>query len=775
MDDDATEEMGEGFGAGGFGDDDDVPTPTRGKAGRPAPVKKGGGRKVLFAVLVLLLLAGAGAAAYFAFLYDPRPNIGPIVRNPESKKNTPEPDNKAETDPDDPAKTDPEKKGETNPDLKTKKATPVSAPSAALEWVSAKGTAFVAIRLGDFMNTPGGQKLLKRVRAMPDNKLEMLDKLSGLEVENLREIIAVMAEPPAGDAPPDKGYLIVSTSKPADMEKIEKTAEEMMAVKKEINGKVAWVIEADPKKPTFHLVTPELAIFGPEDVLTPLLTEPVSKEGPLAAAIAAASGDRSQIFAGFVIPAEVAAMGREKLEGPLEGVKPLLEASEGSLTVHSDKALQVLAKLKFPDPEKAEEAKKAVDGLLGFAGLMLPGMKQKLDPAQMKTYQLAEAALKSIRPTVAGDTVSIPVKVDASLDELVEKALEAMVLKKGAPSLEPPPVTIEKKETLEKKIPEKKELPEEKDIPEKKSEKKDLPEEKVEKKAVPEKKDDKLPAGLSVELPGLKLDALPTLPKREAPAGLALPEAFSASELTPRPKEGRNLRKLALAMHAFEAKNRTLPAAKLGDSLSWRVAILPFLDEPKLFAEFKTEEPWDGEGNKKLLERMPKLFEHPNRPAPLGHTYYRIVTGPKTIFPDGKALSVARIADGSGQTLLIVEARDAVPWTKSDELTLEADGPLPKLGDAAKGGDFLAAFADASVAIVRSEDADLLRAALTAMGGEKMNLRKLVKPVEAVAEGPVDPSVPPGALNWISADSLRPHPRRRPAKDAGRQGSCDRR
>ena len=41
--------------------------------------------------------------------------------------------------------------------------------------------------------------------------------------------------------------------------------------------------------------------------------------------------------------------------------------------------------------------------------------------------------------------------------------------------------------------------------------------------------------------------------------------------------------------------------------LSWRVAILPFIDQDALFKEFKLEESWDSPHNLKLLPRMPTI------------------------------------------------------------------------------------------------------------------------------------------------------------------------
>ena len=43
---------------------------------------------------------------------------------------------------------------------------------------------------------------------------------------------------------------------------------------------------------------------------------------------------------------------------------------------------------------------------------------------------------------------------------------------------------------------------------------------------------------------------------------------------------------------------------------SWRVLILPFLDEGALYKQYDFSEPWDGPNNSRLLARMPRVWPH---------------------------------------------------------------------------------------------------------------------------------------------------------------------
>jgi hypothetical protein len=134
-----------------------------------------------------------------------------------------------------------------------------------------------------------------------------------------------------------------------------------------------------------------------------------------------------------------------------------------------------------------------------------------------------------------------------------------------------------------------------------------------------------------------------------------------------------------------------------GQPYSWRVALLPFLEEDNLFHQYRRDEPWDSPANKAVLARMPRVFALPGRRAADSLTHYQVLVGPGTAFesPDWKV----RLGDflrGADQTILAVEAADPVPWTKPEDLSYTPDGPLPKVGGLV-GKGFHALFADASV------------------------------------------------------------------------------
>src|SRR5262249_22217463 len=117
-----------------------------------------------------------------------------------------------------------------------------------------------------------------------------------------------------------------------------------------------------------------------------------------------------------------------------------------------------------------------------------------------------------------------------------------------------------------------------------------------------------------------KVLAQPDLPalKTEAQAALKAGEADDALRMARnRKKSQNNLKQIGIALHTHHDTMGLFPAAAIADRggkplLSWRVAILPYIEQQALYNQFKRDEPWDSEHNKKLLAKMPAIY------APLG-------------------------------------------------------------------------------------------------------------------------------------------------------------
>jgi Protein of unknown function (DUF1559) len=163
-------------------------------------------------------------------------------------------------------------------------------------------------------------------------------------------------------------------------------------------------------------------------------------------------------------------------------------------------------------------------------------------------------------------------------------------------------------------------------------------------------------------------------------------------EAAARVVSANNLKQIAFAMHAYaEAHDGRLPPAVLRDAqgkplLSWRVLILPYLEKESLYQQFHLDEPWDGSHNIALLSSMPKIYSAPTElpgeaRGESSSTFYQVFTGEGTAFEGSQGLRLPQdFNDGTSQTILVVEARQAVPWTKPDDLPYAAVEPLPLLG-----------------------------------------------------------------------------------------------
>jgi hypothetical protein len=210
---------------------------------------------------------------------------------------------------------------------------------------------------------------------------------------------------------------------------------------------------------------------------------------------------------------------------------------------------------------------------------------------------------------------------------------------------------------------------------------------------------------------------------------LLLPAVQAAREAARRNQSINNLKQLSLGILNYESAKKVLPSgiyAKDGKPLlSWRVQILPYMEEMELYNQFHLDEPWDSEHNKALIPRMPRVCVNPNATASDGKTSYLAVVGKECLF-DGtdKAVGLRNVTDGTSKTIAIVEADadKSVEWTKPDDLHFDANNPTTGIGHV-RPGVWLAAFLDGHIqAISNSCDPGIVKAMMTKAGDERIEL-----------------------------------------------------
>ena len=209
---------------------------------------------------------------------------------------------------------------------------------------------------------------------------------------------------------------------------------------------------------------------------------------------------------------------------------------------------------------------------------------------------------------------------------------------------------------------------------------------------------------------------------------LLLPAVQSAREAARRAQCVNNLKQIGLAMFNHHSRFEVFPAAITDGEgtplLSWRVALLPQLNEQDLYDEFHLDEAWDSPHNKALIDRMPATFTCPSEPdMDSGMTTYRIAEGPGASFPGPEGISIREIQDGTSVTIAVFESEEPTPWTKPGGLPFSSEpgADLPPFGSAHPGG-FNALFFDGSVRFLEDATKAVRRAMLTPAGKEAVSI-----------------------------------------------------
>lgn len=149
--------------------------------------------------------------------------------------------------------------------------------------------------------------------------------------------------------------------------------------------------------------------------------------------------------------------------------------------------------------------------------------------------------------------------------------------------------------------------------------------------------------------------------------------------------------------------------------LSWRVHLLPYLGQDGLYKQFKLDEPWDGPNNRRLLNQMPAVYGSPEaqKKAGPGKTFYRGFGAPRGIFEPATAnrpdprVRMTDVKDGLQNTLMVVDAGDAVEWTKPEAIDFSPGKPRPTFGGAYPNLPFaLVLMADGTVHQMRKDVPD---------------------------------------------------------------------
>ncbi|BBO32977.1 M56 family metallopeptidase [Lacipirellula parvula] len=206
-----------------------------------------------------------------------------------------------------------------------------------------------------------------------------------------------------------------------------------------------------------------------------------------------------------------------------------------------------------------------------------------------------------------------------------------------------------------------------------------------------------------------------------------IPQLRRARQAAQRAQAQNNLKQLALAaLNYNDTFNDGYPPAVVygksafpglnasGDKKahvprSWRVELLPLLGQEELYKQYRLDQPWDSEANLKVLQQMPAVYRSPFDAPNSTNASYFAVTGPGTVFDGEEGTPLTAIADGTSNTILWVEAKREIPWTKPEDIAYAPDEAAPTFGGWTKEGEFNVAHCDGSVRILKDVSEPALR------------------------------------------------------------------
>lgn len=169
--------------------------------------------------------------------------------------------------------------------------------------------------------------------------------------------------------------------------------------------------------------------------------------------------------------------------------------------------------------------------------------------------------------------------------------------------------------------------------------------------------------------------------------GMLLPAVQQVREAARRTQAMNSMRQMLLACLNHESAYMHFPQDICDDDgnplLSWRVAILPFIEQNELYEQFHLDEPWDSPHNIKLVEMMPPVYVSPNGNIPNGTTIFLGVAGENSMFQTNKKVTFAKITDGSSNTVAIIEVNPelATQWSRPSDWSFDPNAPMNGVGN----------------------------------------------------------------------------------------------
>ena len=158
---------------------------------------------------------------------------------------------------------------------------------------------------------------------------------------------------------------------------------------------------------------------------------------------------------------------------------------------------------------------------------------------------------------------------------------------------------------------------------------------------------------------------------------LLLPAVSAARNAAQTMQASNNLKQVGLAFHNYHSAYKQLPAAAATDALgnplwSWRVTLLPFVEEQTTWSQWRQDQAWNSGANSHLMVPLPRVYASPKEANPASdQTHIFAVRDPQSMMSGAQGLSFADIKDGLSNTILAVYLPNrTTTWAAPEDITL---------------------------------------------------------------------------------------------------------
>jgi type II secretory pathway pseudopilin PulG len=145
-------------------------------------------------------------------------------------------------------------------------------------------------------------------------------------------------------------------------------------------------------------------------------------------------------------------------------------------------------------------------------------------------------------------------------------------------------------------------------------------------------------------------------------AALSLPAVQAARTAAKRAQSQNHLKQIGIALHNYHDVHKKFPPPYVADEngkplYSWRVLILPYLEQGPLYDRWDKTKAWDSPENMALSNTIIEAYRSPADDGPPTGTNYFVAVGPDTMFPPDKAINFSDIRDGTSNTIAVFETK----------------------------------------------------------------------------------------------------------------------